>query len=328
MKTLLKLLALRILSGLPLLLFLSLLTFSLMQLVPGNYFDSLRLNPQISAETIQKYEAIYGLDQPVIVQYFRWLGNLCRLDLGYSFAFRQPVTEVLGSRMINTLLLNAVALSLAWVLAVMLGLLSGVRENSLLDRLSRFVSYLSLSIPSFFLCLLLLLAAIQFDGFPLGGMKSVLHDRLSVAGKLVDIARHMVIPVTVLTLASFAYLYRLMRSQTLEAKKKEFIFFLRANRISDNRITFHHIARNAVNPLVSHFGLELPVLFSGSALVEIFTGWPGLGQVMLQAVRSQDLFLVLGNLMMIAVLLIFGNLIADVLLVLVDPRIRMSGGKQ
>lgn len=315
----------RILTGIPLLIFLSMITFFLMHLVPGNYFDALRLNPEISETTIRRYEAMYHLDQPLPVQYLIWLKNLLHFDFGYSFAYRQPVLEVLGSRLWNTFLLSSVSFAIAWLAAVALGLWAGMRPFGFLDRVSRCVAYFGLSMPNFFLCLILLWAASATGVFPLGGMRSVSFESFPWWQKILDVGHHMVLPVLVLSLSSFAYLFRLMRAQTIDVKDRDFVLFLRSLRLSEKTIVFKHIGRNAINPLVTLFGLELPALFSGAALVEIFTGWPGLGQMMLQAVRTQDLFLVLGNMMMIGVLLIVGNLAADLFLVAVDPRIRMQG---
>ncbi|MDP3919923.1 MAG: ABC transporter permease [Candidatus Omnitrophota bacterium] len=314
----------RFVGVLPVLFFLPLITFVVMHFVPGNYFDSLRLNPQISPETIARYEAMYHLDQPVLVQFFYWLKHICTLDFGYSFAYKQPVLDLLLSRLGNTFLLTGAAFLLAWLAAVPAGLLAAFYRDGFCDRLFRLVAYLGLAIPNFFLCLVLLYLASRWGPLPLGGMRSVGHADLSAVGKVWDIMRHMAIPVFVLSLSSFAYLFRLMRSQTLEVVSKDFVFYLRASRVSEAKILFKHIGRNAINPLVTLFGLELPALFSGAALVEIFTGWPGLGQVMLQAVRTQDLFLVLGNMVMIAVILVIGNLLADILLAVMDPRIRLG----
>lgn len=312
----------RLLSTLPLFVFLPLLTFLLMHFVPGNYFDAIRMNPQVSPETVRQYEAMYHLDQPVFLQYLHWLKNLLRLDFGYSFAYHQPVLEVLGSRLGNTLLLSSVSFMIAWILAFFLGLICGVRPGGWLDRFLCSAAYAGLSIPNFFLCLLFLWLAAGTNWLPLGGMRSADYEALGTLSRLTDIARHMVIPVTVLAAGSFAYLFRLMRSQTLELAGRDFVLYLRSVGVPENRIIFRHIARNAVNPMITLLGMELPALFSGAALVEIFTGWPGLGSMMLQAVRTQDLFLVLGNIVMIALLLVAGNLLADILLAVCDPRIR------
>ncbi|MBI4550057.1 MAG: ABC transporter permease [Candidatus Omnitrophica bacterium] len=312
---------------LPILVLLPFLTLLLMHWMPGNYFDTLRLNPQISPETIRQYEAMYHLDAPLPVQYFHWLLNLFRLDLGYSFAYRQPVTQILGSRLWNTFLLSGVSFLGAWLLAVLAGLAAGLKPGGWFDRAMSAFSYAALSIPAFFLCILFLYAASRTDILPLGGMRSVHHEALPLGGRLADVAVHLLIPASVLGLGTFAYLFRIMRSQTVDVASREFVLYLRSLGIPRRMIVFRHIARNALNPLVTIFGLELPALFSGAALVEIFTGWPGLGQVMLQAVRTQDVFLVLGNMVMISFLLIAGNLAADLLLVAVDPRIRLEGSR-
>ena len=322
MRVLLGFLVRRLGSTIPLLLFLPFLTLLLMHLVPGNYFDALRLNPQISAATIAQYEKLYHLDQPLLVQYGHWLIKLLRLDFGYSFAYKQPVLDILGSHLGNTLLLSSVSVALAWMIAIPLGLWAGTRRGGLLDRFWGGVAYAGLAIPNFYLCLLFLFVASVTGILPLGGITSVHHEELSLPMRVLDVMRHMVIPVSVLALGSACVLFRLMRAQTTEVKQREFVLFLRSCRLPESTIRSRHIFRNAVNPLISLFGMELPALFSGAALVEIFTGWPGLGRVMLQAVMTQDVFLVLGNMMMIAFLLILGNCLADVLLVISDPRIR------
>ncbi|HNV87203.1 MAG TPA: ABC transporter permease [Candidatus Omnitrophota bacterium] len=322
MKTLLKFAFKRGLAALPLLFFLPFITLCLMHAIPGNYFDSLRMNPQISAETIAQYEKNYHLGAPLILQYGYWLKNLLRLDLGFSFAYQQPVLSVLKSRAWNTFLLSGASILFAWGIALPLGLLAAIKRNRWQDRILRGVSYLGLSFPNFFLCLLFLYLAYRTGGLPLSGMRSVHYDALTWAGKVTDIAQHMIIPVLILGGGSACHLFRLMRAQTVEVLDKDFVLQLEASRIPRRTILFRHVLRNAVNPLVTLFGMELPALFSGAALVEIFTGWPGLGQVMLSAVRSQDLFLVLGNMLVISFLLICGNLISDVLLIGIDPRIR------
>lgn len=317
----------RLLGVLPVLFFLPFVTFLLMHLVPGNYFDSLRLNPQISPETIQRYETMYHLEDPVFVQYLHWLKNIARLDLGYSFSYQQPVAGILVSRLGNTLLLTVTSFLLAWFCAVPLGLWAGLKPGGLVDRLGRAVAYLGLSVPNFLLCLLLLWGASCWGKIPLGGVSSPYAEYLPWYERAADLLGHMLIPVFVLSVSSFAYLFRLMRAQTLEVVNRDFVFFLRSLRVPESRIIFRHVARNAINPLISLFGMELPVLFSGAAMVEIFTGWPGLGSLMLQAVRAQDQFLVLGNMLFLAFLLILGNLISDILLAAADPRIRFSGEK-
>ncbi len=312
----------RFLTTLPLFFLLPLLTFWLLHLVPGNYFDQLRLNPQISQATVEKYEQLYHLKEPVAIQYLYWLKQISRMNLGFSFAYKQPVLDVLASRLGNTVLLTGVSFFWAWLLAIIFGLLAARYPRSLLNRALEGIAYAGLSIPNFFLCMLLLYGASRWGGLPLGGMHAVDYEALPVWEKAADVLRHLLIPSFVLGFGIFAFLFRLMRSQAAEVLDKDFILYLRTWRIAESRILFIHVARNAINPLITLLGMQLPALVSGAALVEIFTGWPGLGQVMLQAVRTQDLFLVLGNMVMVSCLLIVGNFLADLLLLWVDPRIR------
>lgn len=314
------------LMALPLLFLLPLFTFWLMHLTPGNYFDSLRINPQISQATVAQYEKLYRLNEPVLVQYGYWLKRLCKFDFGYSFAYKQPVLKILLSRLDNTVLLTGFSFAWAWILAVFFGLLAARYPHSFLNKALEWIAYAALSVPNFFLCLLLLHLAAAWGGLPLGGMRSVAYESFSVWQKSVDILKHLAIPSFVLGIGIFAFLFRLMRSQAREIFERDFILYLRIWRISEFKILFKHVGRNAINPLVTLLGMQLPALVSGAALVEIFTGWPGLGSVMLQAVRAQDIFLVMGNMVMVSGLLVMGNLFSDILLVMVDPRIRSGRG--
>jgi len=312
----------RLLIAVPLLLGISFLTFMFIQAAPGNYFDTLRMNPEISEETIRQYEARYRLDQPPLVQYGYWLRNLARGDLGYSFAFRAPVASVIGSRLWNTMLLAIVTMLVTWLLAIPLGIYGAVRHQTVLDRAISFMAFIGMSVPTFFLALLALFVASKLPGFPLGGMRSVDFDSLSPLGRMWDVAQHLALPVTVLTIASLAGLQRLMRGNMLEVLRAPYITTARAKGLSEGRVIYLHALRNAINPMITIFGYELSSLLSGAALTEIICNWPGLGSLMLSAVRQQDLFLVMGDMMMGAVLLLAGNLVADILLAWSDPRIR------
>lgn len=314
----------RLILIVPLVLAVTLLTFFLIHLAPGNYFDVLKLNPLIQPETIAQYEAKYHFNEPFLVQYGYWLKNLIKGDFGYSFYFQQPVGTLLASRLWNTFLLSFVSFLVAWLLAIPLGVLAAAWKDSLFDRLLSFLAYVFLSVPGFFLALLLLFWASQTNALPIGGIHSVHYDQMNFFAKMWDVFHHMVIPVTVLATGSGAYLFRLMRSSMIESLQQDYIAVLKVRGVSRFKRYFKHALRNAINPLVTLFGLELPSLFSGAALLEIITAWPGLGLIMLQAVRSQDIFLVLGNLVMVSFLLMIGNLISDLLLFATDPRIRNS----
>ena len=312
----------RIIISIPLLLAISFVAFMVFNLAPGNYFDTLKMNPQISEETIKQYEAQYHLDKPPIVQYLYWLKNIIRLDFGFSFVKKQPVTKVIKSRLINTLILSLAAMLFTWLVAVPIGIYCAVHQYSWGDKIFSSLSFLGMSIPNFFLALLLLFLVSIVGILPLGGMMSSNYEQLSTLGKIWDILKHLVLPTVVIGTGAMAGLQRLMRGNMLEVLRAHYITTARAKGLPESRVIYRHALKNAINPMITIFGYQLSGLLSGAALTEIICSWPGLGSVMLEAVRSQDLFLVMGSMLMGGILLIFGNLIADVLLAWVDPRIQ------
>jgi len=312
----------RLVIAIPLLLAITFMAFMVIHLAPGNYFDSLRMNPQVSLETIKKYESRYHLDKPPIIQYIYWLRNLIRLDLGYSFALMSPVTDVIKKRLFNTFILSLSAMLFTWFIAIPLGIFCAIRQNRISDRFFSALSFVGLSIPNFFFALLLLYLASLTGFLPLGGMRGVDYESLSGLGKFLDLLRHLIIPTIVIGTSSLAGLQRIMRGNMLEVLRLQYITTARAKGLPEHRVIYIHALRNAINPMITIFGYSLSGLLSGAALTEIITGWPGLGSVMLQAVRSQDLFLVMGSMLMGGMLLIGGNLVADILLAWSDPRIQ------
>lgn len=312
----------RILIAIPLLLAISLLTFALIQITPGNFFDSLKLNPQISEETISRYESLYHLDQPLLTQYFYWIKNLLRLDFGYSFFYNCPVQKVIAGRLWNTFVLSLASLLLTWLVAIPLGVWAAVHRNRIIDRSLSLLSFISLSLPSFFLAIVLLYAASQLRILPLGGMRSVSFDSFSILEKAIDLLRHLVIPTVVISLASMASLQRIMRGNMLDVLRQQYILSARARGLPEHRVIYRHALRNAVNPLITIFGYHFSDLLSGAALIEIICNWPGVGSLMLTAVRAKDIYLVMASLLMGGILLLLGNLLADILLAWADPRIR------
>jgi len=312
----------RILISIPLLFAMSLMTFVLMQVTPGNFFDTLKLDPQISSETIARYEKLYYLDKPLFEQYFQWIKNLLKLNLGYSFFYNCPVYKIIASRLFNTFVLSLSSLILTWCLAIPLGIWAAVRRNRFIDRILSMSSFVGLSIPSFFLAMLLLYFASRTGILPLGGMRSVNYENFSALGKFVDLLRHLEIPSIVISLASIASLQRVMRGNMLEVLRQQYILSARAKGLPENRVVYRHALRNAINPLITIFGYHFSSLLSGAALIEIICNWPGIGTVMLTAVRPKDVYLVMASMLMGGVLLLLGNLLSDCLLAWVDPRIR------
>ncbi|MDW8066473.1 MAG: ABC transporter permease [Aquificaceae bacterium] len=296
-------------------------SFLIIKLAPGDYLDQLRLNPQISPETIEALKRQYGLDQNLLVQYLRWLLSALTFDLGYSFQYHAPVSELISERVWNTLLLTVSSTVLSWLLAVPLGLLAGLKEGSLIDKTIRAYGYTFMSFPSFFLAFILLVLVSKTGYLPVGGIHSPDFYKLSLWGKVLDIVSHMFVPVLTLTLVSSAGLVRLMRSSVIEIKNSPMVVMLKAKGVSQ-WVIMKHIIKNAMNPFTTLVGYEIAGLLSGAALIEIIVGWPGLGTLMLDAVLSQDLFLVMGGLYIGTIMLLVGNLIADLLLALIDPRVR------
>ncbi|MFN3870220.1 MAG: ABC transporter permease [Aquificaceae bacterium] len=297
------------------------LSFLIIKLAPGDYLDQLRLNPQISQETIEALKRQYGLDQNFFVQYFKWLFSALTFDLGYSFQYHAPVSKLIGERVGNTLLLTVSATLLSWLIAIPFGLLAGMKEDKLPDKIIRAYSYVFMSFPSFFLAFLVLFLVSKTGNLPVGGIHSPNFHELGLFGKVIDLLVHMFVPVLTLTLVSSAGLIRLMRSSVIEIKNSPMVVMLRAKGVSQWVIT-KHILKNAMNPFTTLIGYEIAGLLSGAALIEIIVGWPGLGTLMLDAVLSQDLFLVMGGLYIGTIMLLIGNLIADILLAAIDPRVR------
>jgi len=312
----------RLVMAVPMLLVMALFTFVLMQKTAGNYFDVLKMDPRVSPQTIERYLQLYHLDRPVLVQFYAWIRNVLHLEFGYSFYYNIPVAQVIGGRLLNTFLLSFVSILTTWLIAIPLGTVAAIHRNRLPDRLIQFCSYIGLATPSFFLAMLLLFLASKTGWLPVGGMHSARYEELSLVGRWLDLARHMVIPVTALSVGSIGALQRIMRGNMLEVLGQQYILSARAKGLPEHRVIYRHALRNAVNPLVTLLGYEFASLLSGAALLEIICSWPGLGSLMLTAVRSKDIYLVMASFMMGGVLFLIGNLIADILLARLDPRIR------
>lgn len=316
----------RLLQAALTLLLASALSFFVIQLAPGNYLDQIRANPQISQETLQALEQRFGLDQSAWVQYWRWLTQIVtKGDFGYSFAYQRSVTSLLAERIPATLLLSIASMIVTWAIAIPLGIIAAVRQNQWSDRVLRVLSYIGQGFPTLITGLLLLFLAQNLSPLvPVGGMTSINHADLTPLGKVLDIGWHMILPTLALSITSFAGLQRIMRGQMLDVLRQNYIQTARAKGLSENRVIYVHALRNAVNPLITLLGFEFASLLSGAFITENFFNWPGLGRLILQAVTARDLYLVMASLMMGAVMLILGNLLADLLLKFVDPRIQLT----
>lgn len=311
----------RLLLMVPLILGITFISFCAMSLVPGNFLTSLKMDPRISPAAIQQMEAQFGLNQPLLIRYFHWLIEVLHLNLGISLAYRVSVMNLIASRALNTLILSVASMLCSWMLAIPIGVIVAVRQNSILDRVLSFFSFLGMSVPSFFLAFLAMDFALRTGWFPVGGTFSPDYASLDVWSKLADRINHLILPAAVLGLGGMASLMRLMRSQILEIKDAEFVRTARAKGLPESRVIYKHVLRNALNPFVTMAGYALADLLSGAALVEAVMNLQGLGLLLLNAVRSLDVPLVMGSVLMGTVLLLLGNLIADLALVAVDPRV-------
>lgn len=320
----------RTLISIPQLLLISFITFLLIDLAPGDVLARYKFDPRIRPETVKQIEAKFHFDKPVIVQYGHWLLRLLQFDLGYSFSRDAPVANVIGERLFNTFLLSFFSILFTWLIAVPLGIYAAVKQYSIGDRIMSFISYFGMSLPTFFLAMVLMFIIYQlrgvalFGAIPIGGMISAGYENMSFFQKIGDRAAHLILPVFVLTVNALAGLQRISRGNMLEELRKQYITTARAKGLAENKVIYTHALRNAINPLITLFGLEFSSLLSGAALLENVINWPGLGRLMLQAVQSQDTFLVMGSMLMGGVMLIVGNIIADILLTIADPRVRNS----
>jgi peptide/nickel transport system permease protein len=314
----------RILHATLLLLAISFLSFALLQLAPGDYFDALRLNPQISAQTVNGIRSEYGLGRPLPVRYELWLRSAIKGEFGFSFAYAGPVGPLLWARARNTLLLTGTATVLAWALAIPIGIWSASKRGQWSDRVFGVVTSTLLTIPEllFFLCLLLL--AVRTGWFPAGGMVSPGASELGFWSKARDVCFHLVLPGLGLALVTLPALVRHVRSAMIEAVESPFVRAARGHGIPRGRVLFRYAFPVAVNPLISLMGLSVATMLSASLLVEVILSWPGLGPLMVEAIFARDVYVVIGVVMLSSVFLIAGNLLADLLLFASDPRIRVE----
>ena len=321
----------RLLTLIPILLGVTFVSFVIISFTPGDFLTTMSLHPDISPQTIAKMRHDFGLDKPWYIQYSFWLYRLSPVsfssglkwpDLGYSFSNKTPVLDLMGRRFVNTLILSVSAEALIWLLAVPLGVLAALKRNQLIDRISSFVVFFGISIPEILLALLALLIAAETGWFPIGGMHRLHYESLPLLQQWLDLGHHLFLPVLVLGITGAAGLMRYMRGSLIETLSSDFIRTARAKGLSDAQTGTRHAFRNAINPLITLFGISFANLISSSFLVEIIMGWPGLGKLTYDALLSKDLYLIMASLMVSTLFLILGNLLADMLLALSDPRIR------
>ncbi len=319
-----KFLARRLLYSLAILLAISFLSFLMLQWAPGDYFEAMRMNPRVSAQTVEVLRAQYGANRTFAARYVTWMGSLARGDLGVSFAYGTPVGPLLWPRARNTLLLTGSSMILSWLMAVPLGIWSAARKGALLDRFFSFATSTVLAVPDLLLFLLLLLLAVRTGWFPAGGMVSSNFDDLSFWQKAGDVAIHFALPALGLAVVALPLLLRHVRAAMIEVLNAPFIRAARGHGIPPWRLLWRYALPAASNPLISLLGLSIATMLSASLIVEVILSWPGLGPLMIQAILARDVNVVIGVVMLSSVFLLAGNLIADVLLFASDPRIRVE----
>jgi peptide/nickel transport system permease protein len=317
----------RLLGAIPLVLGIATIVFFVVNLAPGD--PSLRfMSPNISPQAMEQIRANLGLDQPIHVRYVKWLGALAKGDLGYSFTHNRPVTSVIAEILPNTLLLSVAAIGTAFLIGVLLGIVQAVRQYSITDQLLSVIALFFYSMPSFWLAIMMVLTfslmatSIFGFGLPASDLQSVDYSFLSFGGKLQDRLMHLILPATSLALVLAAGVARYTRGSMLEVIRQDFVRTARAKGLSERVVIMRHALRNALIPIITLFGLYLPFFFSGAVFIETVFAWPGMGKLVVDAITQRDYPVIMGGSLIFANMVVIGNLIADVLYAVVDPRIR------
>ncbi len=313
----------RLLFQVPILLIgVSILLFAIFQIAPGDPMAQFYAQPGMTVEQIERMTEQHGLDRNPIEQYFDWLISLLQGDLGVSFERREPVADAIGIRLFPTFLLAFSALILSLVIAIPTGVISATRQYSRLDYILTVFSLIGISIPNFFFGLLLMwIVAVELGWLPVAGMSTAGVDYV-FPWNIIDILRHLTLPVIVLGLSSTATFMRYTRSSMLEVIRQDYIRTARAKGLRERVVIYKHALRNAMIPIITLMGFQLPVLFSGAVITEAVFSWPGMGTLQLSAVYGRDYPVLMGINMFLALLVILGNFLADVAYAYVDPRIR------
>ncbi len=322
----------RVMLSLPLLVGITFVSFIVIHLAPGEPTELQQgdLSAQGSAEVRALLRQEFGLDKPLPVQYWNWLSRVIRLDFGRSFApDGRPVLEKIGERLPITLLLNTIEMIIIVAIALPLGVASATRQYSPFDKFTTVFVFLGFATPDFWLALLLMiLFGVQLGWLPISGLRSLNWEYLPAWQQPWDLVSHLILPVVVATFGGLAGFSRYMRQSMLEVVRQDFVQTARAKGLAERVVIGKHALRNAVLPLVTILGLSLPGLIGGSVIVETIFAIPGMGQLMVQAVFERDYPVIMGNLVIVSVLTLAANLLADVAYVLVDPRIRVARGRR
>ena len=318
----------RILGAIPLLLGILTIIFFIIHIAPGDPTARF-FNPNVSPEVIAQMRRNLGLDQPIHIQYFKWLGAFLQGDFGYSFGQMRPISEILPETLWNTIQLTGIALVVIFIVGMLVGIVQAVRQYSATDNIATVLALFFYSMPSFWFALMLLLVfslkASQWGWpitFPASQMTSTDYEFMTAGEQIVDRIMHLILPATALGIGSAAGVARYMRGSMLEVIHQDFIRTARAKGLSKRTVIFKHALRNALIPIITLLGLYLPFLLSGAVLVETIFAWPGMGRLIVDAIFQRDYPLVMATSFVIAAIVVIGNLVSDVLYAVVDPRIR------
>ncbi len=316
----------RLVGLVPLLLGISVISFAVIHLAPGKPTDlSTQMNPKVSMEVRERLEKLYGLDQPLHVQYWRWLSRIVRADFGRSFLDDRPVTEKIVERMPITVLINVLAMLLILLMAIPIGVSSAVYRDSIYDRLMTFLVFIGFATPTFWVALLFMSwFGVQLGWLPVSGIKSLDFARMTLSEQIMDVAHHLLLPVMLSAFTGLASISRYMRGNMLDVLRQDYITAARAKGVHERVVLYRHALRNAILPIVTLMGFWVPALLGGSVIFEQIFSIPGMGKLFYDAVMARDYAVVMGMLVIGATLTLVGNLLADIAYAYVDPRIRID----
>ncbi len=314
----------RILIFIPTLLLVSVVCFTVIQLQPGSFTDRYLEDPRFSAATVARLEAQLGLDRPAYEQYLRWIwGIVSRGDFGFSFFANRPVSSLVGEQLFWAIVVAGMTLIFSWLVAIPLGIYTAVRRNGFTDAIASFIGYIGLAVPDFLVALLLVALVLNFGGSQVGGLFSPQYIGAPWSwGKVLDFLNHMWIPILAIGTAGIATVMRQMRANLLDVLSADFVRTARAKGLKERVVINRHAVRNAINPLISLAGLSLPELINGTIIVSIVLNLPAVGRLLYDSLLAKDQYVAMTLLLLTSLLLMIGNLLADLALAWADPRIR------
>ena len=318
----------RLLIMIPLLLIISIISFALIQLPPGDYLSSYiaqleQSNREVSKELAMSLRHRYGLDDPFHVQYFKWITGIFQGDFGYSFEHNRPVGELIGERLLLTILITFATTLFTWVVAFPIGVYSAIKQYSVGDYFFTFLGFIGLATPNFMLALILMFVGYKFWGLSVGGLFSMQYINADWSlAKFIDLLQHLWIPVVVIGTAGTASMIRIMRANLLDELNKPYVTTARAKGLAEWKLILKYPVRVALNPFISTIGWMIPRLVSGSTITAVVLSLPTTGPLLLEALRNQDMYLAGSFILFLSSLTIVGTLISDILLAWLDPRIR------